>query len=286
MPRLQLESGTDTLDLDEVLNTSEGFQALKGVTGFGMPEVSQQWSEGAGDGAVFRGERKRARDVDLPLYLRGRDREHLKELWSRLVRALSGECVLRFFEDDGTTNWYLKIRRTSGGGYVYGEDTTGELDLKTVVTVRAGNPYWISSEVSEETIRASTGRGILNGPLTALRMSASQAMGSITLTNPGDAASPPVWEVTGPGSNFQASLPTGESFLWAGTLADGRRLTIDTGAGTVVDDTGTNRYSALAPAPKLWRIPPGIATANVSMTGTSASSTIKVSWQARKTTVI
>ncbi|MFD6636773.1 phage tail family protein [Micromonospora chalcea] len=285
MPRLQLEAGGDTLDLDEVLNTDEGYQALRGVTGFGLPELAQQWSEGAGDGAVFRGERKRARDVDLPLYLRGRDREHLKELWSRLARAMSHEAVLRFFEDDGTS-WYLTVRRTAGGGYVYGEDTTGESDLTTIVTIRAGDPYWTSSEISTETIRASTGRGMLNGPLTALRMSASQAMGSITLTNPGDAPSAPVWEITGPGTSFQASLPTGESFLWGGTLTEGRRLTIDTKAGTVIDDAGTNRYSALAPAPKLWKIPPGIVTANVSMSGTSSASTIKVSWQARKATVI
>ena len=37
-------------------------------------------------------------------------------------------------------------------------------------------------------------------------------------------------------------------------------ITVDTEQGTVVDETGANRYDILGPAPKLFPIPPGLSS--------------------------
>lgn len=267
--RLQLESATDVFNLDDVLMKGEGIQVTAGVTGLGLPNISTQWLEGAGDGALFRGRRVLPRDIDLPLYLSAPNRQELQKLVSRLAKMLAGPCILRLVEDDGTS-WYTEVRRVGGGGYVYGEDTTGERDLMLVITLRAGDPFWTYSQPTRKVIENSgAGRGLLNG-LTKLQLASSQAIGSITLENTGDAPAFPVWEVTGPGSNFRAISADGQEFWWTGTLAAGEKLIIDTRAGTVKDGTGANRYAEMAPAPKLWSIPPGTTTATVTLENTSA----------------
>lgn len=154
MVALALESADDTLDLDYVLKYGRGIQVLSGVTGFGLPPVQVRWLEGAGDGAVYRGRRVLPRDIDLPLLVLGRDRSDLTELWSRLARALDGKCKLRLIEDDGTS-WYCEVYRVGGGQYAYGVDTDGETEIRTVITVRAGNPFWIAERASQKVIGGS-----------------------------------------------------------------------------------------------------------------------------------
>src|SRR6478736_4102406 len=122
MPRLQMESATDTLDLDYVLKFGRGIQVTSGVTGLGLPPVQVRWLEGAGDGAVYRGRRVLPRDIDIPLYILGRDRDDLMSLWSRLAAMLDGKVRLRMVEDDGTS-WYCDVYRVGGGTFTYGVDT-------------------------------------------------------------------------------------------------------------------------------------------------------------------
>jgi len=141
MPSLALENDTDALDLDYVFKYGRGIQALSGATGFGLPPVSIRWLEGAGDGALYRGRRVLPRDIDLPLLVVGLDRSDLTALWSRLARMLDGKCRLRLIEDDGTS-WSIDTYRVGGGDFAWGSDTDGERELRTVVTLRAPNPFW------------------------------------------------------------------------------------------------------------------------------------------------
>lgn len=283
--RLQLESATDVFSLDDVLMKDEGAQAVAGVTGLGLPDISTQWLEGAGDGALFRGQRVLPRDIDLPLYLAAPDREGLKKLVSRLALMLAGPCTLRLIEGDGSS-WSTGVRRVGGGGYVYGSDTTGERDLTMIITLRAGDPFWTYSQLSQKIVTNSgAGRGLLNG-LAKLQVSSSQAIGEITLGNPGDAPALPVWTVTGPGLNFRAQSANGQEFLWTGTLVGGEKLIVDTRAGTVKDGTGANRYAGMAPSPRFWSVPPGTTTATVALENTTVDSSIICSWRPRKWMVI
>jgi hypothetical protein len=299
MPKLTLESATDTLDLDGVFGTGYGVVALDGVNGVGLPAVTAQWIEGAGDGAVWRGERVLPRDVDLPLYIAAPDRHTLRATTTRLARMLAGPMTFRFTEDDGTS-WTLDVRRSGGGQMVLGTDTNRSVtEASTVVSLRAGDPFWTSSVVQRVTVAAVTGRGLLSydddgsGPharggssLSFLRVSASQTLGDFTMSNDGDAPAYPTWTITGPGSNLVVTSSTGEAFAWNGTLTGTDTLTIDTRQATVTDQTGASRYSNLGPAPRLWRVQPGVTTAHVALTGSTSATTIVVEWQPRRWTVV
>lgn len=288
MPRLRLESADgDAFDLDGIVGSGQGIAALSGVTGMGLPPISTQWAEGAGDGAQYRGERALPRDIDLPLYVQAPTRPELRAIVSRLAHMLAGPLTLRFVEDNGES-WTLGVRRVGGGNVTLGPDSEASNWLSTVLTLRAGDPYWTASEVTRREVVASAGRGLMLGTasLARMRLAASQTLGSILFENPGDAPAYPVWTITGPGSNLVATSASGESFTWMGSLTAGQWLTIDTRTASVRDHTGVSRYAQLGPAPKLWRVPPGITTANVALNDTTAASRIAVEWQARRWTVV
>ncbi|MEU5403710.1 phage tail family protein [Streptomyces sp. NPDC005963] len=274
----------DILDLDGIAEKGTGFQATSGATGFGLPAVAVQWLEGAGDGALYRRTRILARDIDLPLEIFARDRRHLQTLLSRLALALAGECSL-ILQDDTGAQWSTTVRRVGGGEAAYGVDTTGEREWRSVITLRAGDPYWTSSQSQSRTIGSAGTAGFLSN-LVRLKVTSSQAIGQITLTNDGDADAYPVWEVHGPGADFEAVSPAGERLKWVGNLAAGETLTLDTRRGTVVDQSGANRYSQLAPAPRFWTVRPGTSVAVASLNGVDTSSKIVCSWRPRKWMVV
>lgn len=279
-----LSSGTDTLDLNEIMDTGLGYQAKAGVTGFGLPPVSVQWLEGAGDGAVFRRRRVLTRDIDIPLEILARDRAHLQELTSRLALAVAGMCTFTLLDDDGT-RWTTDVYRTGGGEYSYGADTTGEREFQTVITFRSPDPYWTFSEAQIRYIGGTTANPFLAN-LVKVELSASQAIGEIQLDNSGDAEAYPIWEIAGPGRAFLAVSPDGERLAWDGVLGPDDRLTIDTRKGTVVDQSGANRYSDLKEAPRFWTVKPGLSTATAQLEAISTTSKITCSWRPRKWMVI
>ncbi|WDS51735.1 minor tail protein [Streptomyces phage Triumph] len=284
MPKLLLSGGTDTLDLNEIMDKGLGYQAKAGVTGFGLPPVSVQWLEGAGDGSVYRRKRVLSRDIDIPLEILARDRTHLQEMLSRLALALAGQCTLTLLDDDGT-RWTTDVHRVGGGEYAYGANTIGEREFETVITFRAGDPYWTSSEAQIRYIGGSTAGSFLTNMVT-MSISASQAIGEMQLNNSGDAEAYPIWEVTGPGTNFEATSAGGERLAWSGTLGVDDRLIIDTRKGTVVDQTGANRYAELEAAPRFWTVKPGLSTATAQLEEIGTASKITCTWRPRKWMVI
>lgn len=283
MVSLRLESDTDSLDLSGVELNGYGVQSLRGATGLGLPPVSVQWLEGAGDGASYRGTRVLPRDMDFPLLILGRSREELKSLLSRLAVMVSKPAKLVFVDERGD-EWTTDVVRVGGGDYTYGTDTTGEDELMLVLTLRAGDPFFTSTRVQSQRISNDSAIGLLTGhSLTELRLSSAQNMGTVTLVNNGDAKAYPVWKLVGPGTNFSAVSSNGEILTWSGTLAQGETLTIDTKAGTVVDGKGANRYAGLARRPQMWAIPGGTTTADIVFNGTTpGASSVTVQWQARR----
>ncbi|QYW07203.1 minor tail protein [Streptomyces phage TagePhighter] len=285
MATLRLENSLDSLNLNEVETKGYGVQALTGVSGLGLPPVAVQWIEGAGDGAVYRRSRTLPRDIDIPLDIVGRNRQDLKDHISRLSLMLAGPCTLRMIEDDGT-NWSTTVVRVGGGEYTYGTDTIGSTDLQTVITLRAGDPYWTSSTITAKQVGGDLTAAAFVSSFGSMPVAASQAIGSILLENTGDASAYPVWEIFGPGNNFKAVSPSGEVLHWKGSLSAGQRLIVDTRQGTVVDSTGANRYADLAAAPRFWAIDPGISTAEASLLDVTNASKIVCSWRPRKWMVI
>lgn len=281
---LQLESGSKTFRLDEQQRVGFGYQVHTGVLGLGLPAVSTHWLEGAGDGAIFRGSRVNPRDIDLPLSILTTGREDLKARMSDLALALARECTLRLVEDDGSS-WWCKVHRVGGGNYTYGVDTIGENEVKLVVTVRSGDPYWTAEMPLQSVVSKGEVRGLLP-KLSSLQISSSQASGTIDLENPGDVDAQPRWVIYGPGDNFRAVSPRGEVLHWTGSLTEGQSLTINTTDGSVRDNTGASRYSELAPAPRMWRVPPGLTIAEASLQNSTADSRIVCTWRPRRWLVI
>jgi hypothetical protein len=282
--KLKLESATDVLNLNGIAENGTGFQALVGASGLGLPPVSVQWIEGAGDGASFRGRRVLTRSMDIPLDILGRDRDHLKQLTSRLAMALAAPAELVVISEGGS-EWSTRVVRTGGGGFQYGIDTRGTRDLQLILTLEAGDPYFTSREVSQRIISTAVGGSWLSD-FVAIPLSSGETIGSINIENTGDADAYPVWTITGPGTDFQTVSPRGETLRWEGTLSAGQTLTLDTRTGTVKDGAGVNRYADLAPAPRFWSVPPGVTTSQVSMSGTDANSKIVCAWRARKWMVV
>ena len=290
MAKLQLEGQHGILSLNGIAETGRGVQAVSGLTGLGLPPLQTQWSEGAGNGATYRGTRVRPRDIDIPLHVLGADREHLKDLISEFAKTVTGGCRLRFVEDD-STSWYTDVHLVGGGGFVYGKDTIGARELNTVITFRAGDPFWTSSEAQQVVIAQSV--GAVN-PLTThwvnLPLASSQTLGDVTMVNDGDAPSYPYWVVRGPG-DFTATSPTGQVFKYATVLGATHTLHVDTKNASVLvytdgNPTPAEGYGNLDPAPKFWTIPPGTIIANVAMASSTSASTITVSWSPRKWVVI
>lgn len=283
--KLRLVGETDVLDLNGIADTGYGYQALTGANGLGLPPVTPQWLEGAGDGALYRGRRVRARDIDIPLDIVAEDREGLKDLVARLSKVLAYPCTLYIEEPSGAL-WYTEVIRSGGGGFVYGTDTIGQRDMQVVITLTAGDPFFTSAELETRVIQQASGATPFLDDLSTLPLSPDQAIGTITVENTGDAPAWPTWTVIGPGTNFQIVSPTGELLRWEGSLAVGETLTVDTKAGTVTDGLGNNRYADLAPAPRFWAIPAGTNTVEASLSGTTTASRIVCSWQARKWMVV
>lgn len=287
MTRLTLASPTDLLELDGIERDGVGFQAQSGLSGLGLPPKQVQWMEGAGDGAIARGRRTLPRDIDVPLHVLGANPIHLRELLSRLAKVLAGSGVLTVIDDDGV-NWTTGVEHVGGGSYVYGVNTVGGADFSTVLTLRAGDPYFMSTETVTTVIGQSTSsRGLLGGgSLAAMRISTSQAIGTIALSNEGDVFAYPVWTVIGPGRNFKAISPSGELLNWTGVLGADQSLVIDTRRGTVIDQSGANRYADLAAAPRFWTIGPGQSTSTASLEDIDDTTQIICEFSPRKWMVI
>lgn len=285
MPKLLLTSGADTINLNEIDEQGVGFQAKSGVTGLGLPPVSVQWLEGAGDGAIFRGTRVQTRDIDVPLDILALDRADLQDKLSRLALMLAGGCFLVLDNGNGV-QWSTEVHRVGGGEYTYGEDTIGTNEFQTVLTLRAGDPYFTSSQQQVRTISGAVAGTAFLSNLVNMQVAPSQAIGSIDLSNSGDVAAYPVWEVRGPGDHFVATSPSGETLKWNGNLTAGQKLIVDTRKGTVKDGTGANRYDLLDTAPRFWTVQPGESTATASLLNTTSASQITCSWYPRKWMVI
>jgi hypothetical protein len=473
MPSLTLERAGVVVDLDRLIDSAYGAQAVAGLTGFGLPPVSVQWSEGAGDGATYQGRRIAPRDIDLPLHIAVPDRLALQAYARDLSIVLDGEATLRVSEDvrrpaspevvlrrnlardprpttlAGTSAWsaverwfgggmgsfairtgptplspsrdstyiekrwstdatsnsstgftagstlavvagetyaisaYLyndsatpkvatvrtlaspgfvttdgelftlpprvwtrvsrvytvpsgttslapdvtpvqstptwvagdglfgtgllvekagtigdyfdgdtpgcrwdvtapstaaplvqsvllrqqtvsvsrstKVVRVGGGDFATGTDTDGKTFLRSVVTLRAGSPFWESSETAQ-----------VDYPL-ARNLTTDPDFATYTVTNPGAAEAFPVWEITGPTLGFTLSSPSGESLAFLDFIGKGKKIIVDSRAGTVVDETGTNRYESLGPAPRFFALPPGPTTFRLAADQTSAA---------------
>lgn len=240
----------DTIDLNSLIASDTGVQAIAGLTGFGLPQVEVQYQVGAGDGATYRGSRLAPRDIDVPLFLAGTTRAGLRTQANRLASALAGECSLQW--EDGGDIWELKVRRVGGGQFTYGTDTDGGDTLQTVVTLRAGDPLWRSI------VPFTLEEGGMDDPKHWL----------IPPSLMGSAKTYPTVRVTGPSAGFTIAnnivLEEATAKLtYTVAIAAGETITVNLEKGTVLSTTvdaegvvsePVNRYGKLATRPRFFSL--------------------------------
>lgn len=275
-----------------VLDGRSGMKAGLKVRGTGLPSVTAEWFEGAGDGKSYQGGRTLSRVLDLPVKVYGIDRLAVSDRLSALGRIFRVPNVVRLTANLDGIQWYVDVVRTGGGDWGWDNDTDGRTFVKTVLTVEAGDPFWAALDVQQRVIKPSTGGGGLLGPgisLVTLTLSEDNASGVVGFDNTGDVPAPVQWTIRAPFSGFTLTSPTGEVIDW-GSAGDGvpgatkttGYIVVDTDLGTVVDEAGVNQYGGLGPAPQFWLIPNGASTATISMSGTSGASQIEAVWRPRK----
>ncbi|MFI5865847.1 phage tail domain-containing protein [Streptomyces sp. NPDC051546] len=268
-----------------------------GATGLDMPPFGLFSDDSPNlDGSIYRSSRAAAREIMIPLYLLGPDRQSLNLLKRRLFQALNpkrGYCVLRFAEGP---NRVRKLTAYYKGGMEgsEGTDTAGFTWAKYGLNFSAMDP-WFYPDRAEST-RWDFGAG---DPLLSTSASffpvhlSSGVMGvpddEILISNPGDIEAWPIWKLYGPIKSFAMKGPSGD-LIKASPPADGsdlvpagRVLTIDTRPGrkTVRDDLGRNYWADLNTNPEFWPIEPGDTKAAVSVVAGTDRAAVLLSFYPR-----
>lgn len=252
--------------------------------GFGMPPVANQWFEGAGDGASFRGARVLPRVLDLELKLYARSRAEIEAMISKIARLFDPRRgpVRLVAEIDGA-DWFVDVRREGGGDWEQGVDTDGQTFLKTIVTVKAGDPYWTRvDQESRQIVLGGLGRGLIKSTsLSKLQVSSTAAFGEVTFENTGDVDAFAIWKLEAPFSGFTLTSPDGEVLEYENAKATGF-IEVNMELGTIVDELGVDKYDGLAPTPRFWAIPEGSSTATVALPDATSVTRVTVIWAPRK----
>ncbi|BAU99612.1 phage tail domain-containing protein [Aurantimicrobium minutum] len=273
---------------DEIVFTDAGDYVLTtGLSGMGIPSTSVRIDDSASDGGVWRFSKRGIREMDLPVVVFGTDRvtveSNLRRL-SNLLHDKSGGTVLRASYSTGEV-WEL-----TQGHYVAGAETTKGEDANVawsrwVLSMQFANPFWIRQQAESFSVAVpGTGRSLIPD-LAELRVTGSQAIGEIEIENLGDVEAYPVWSFQGPADAVSVTSQNGLSFEYAAPIATGSTITVNTAAGTVVDEDGVNQYANLAVAPKLFTLPAGNSSVTVEAVGADANTLISLYYQPRKEVV-
>lgn len=273
---------------DEIVFTDAGDYVLTtGLSGMGIPSTSVRIDDSASDGGVWRFSKRGIREMDLPVVVFGTDRvtveSNLRRL-SNLLHDKSGGTVLRASYSTGEV-WEL-----TQGHYVAGAETTKGEDANVawsrwVLSMQFANPFWIRQQAESFSVGVpGTGRSLIPN-LAELRVTGSQAIGEIEIENLGDVEAYPVWSFQGPADSVSVTSQNGLSFEYAAPIATGSTITVNTAAGTVVDELGVNQYANLAVAPKLFTLPAGSSSVTVEAVGADANTLISLYYQPRKEVV-
>jgi hypothetical protein len=280
----------DTVTFDNVNYILEN-----GVSGFGRPPVKVRIDENATDGGTFRYSRRATREIDLPMYVLGATRDEVEQKLRRLSELLdssSGSTTISATYSSGQT-WTIAGYNTAGASHVYGDGAL-QTFARLVLVFQCPQPFWtLTSAVTFSLgVPSTSGRGLFGSgnTLSAMKITSGQVLGQMRIENPdGDVPSPATWVLTGPFDVATITNASGVGFTLNAPTTSGNFITIDTNAGTVVDQAGANKYASLASAPKFFNIPPNSSLATVNLTGSTNTPTTvtraQLTFQPRKEVV-
>jgi len=266
---------------DTIVFDNETFVLETGMTGFGIAPASVRIEDSAGDGGVWRHSKRTTREVDLPITVLGTSEADVQAKLRRLSRLTQDTLgPTQLIADYGDGNALALLLHYVGGAEGQWGDDENLNFARWVMSFRAPQPFWTSTSSESFSINSGvSGRGLLP-QLSKLKLSSSNSLGTIIVSSSADVNSYPIWTVTGPITDFTASNGT-QSFTLEGTIPAGVTYYVNTESGTVTNISGANAYSLLGPAPKLFPIPPGFTTIEVTGADTTAETLIRCDYALR-----
>ena len=292
---LRLEGNGKSIDLYPWLSAkAKGHEALAGIVGFGLPGITNHWFDGAGSGSTWRGARAERRTIRIPLKVYAENRQVLNELLSDLSVAFDpftgatfdrGPARMSFGMPDGY-EWYLDVARVGGGDWSRKKDSDDRTYFKTDLELEAGDPFWTRNQPEQFTVEYQPSGTPLLPRIAKLRVASTAITGERDVENVGDTWAWPVLTLNGPTTGIKLTGPKGEILQWDGTLGSSDTLTIDMRANTIEDQTGANRYGALAPAPQFWYIAPGTSEVEILIEDMAPGTKLVAQWWPRRWAVV
>lgn len=291
MSSAELEVSLTGANGDTITFQNQGsFVLTTGLAGFDIPQTNLRIDGSASDGGIFKFASRSVRILDLPIVILGDNRADVEAKLRRLgamTQNGSGGTVIRVSYPTGET-WELVGYYAGGAEGERGGESGGGNFTKWILTFHCPQPFWTRTTFETFTVRTgTTGRGLLETTsLSNLRVASAQAIGTLHVQSTGDVDSYPVWQLVGPMDSCTATRASdGASWAYTSAIAAGSTVTIDTFAGTVIDNTGANKYANLGASPKLFTVPSGISDITVVAPGSTSATQITLAYQPRKEVV-
>lgn len=248
------------------------------LVGFGIPPTLVRIDDSARYGGIHRYTRRGVRNIDMPVTVLGSSATDVETKLRRLAvlaQDTDGPTTLTAYRDTGDLT--LELHYVGGAELEYGGNTGGQTWANLLLSFQAPNPYWQSADTESFTVTSgNTGRGLLP-QLTKLRVSSSQALGLINVTNTSDVPVYPSFQVTGPVDGLEVVLD-GQGWSFTENVTTGDIFTVDHDTATVTGIGGVNRYDILDTAPKFFAFPPGTSTVLVTGTNATADTVIECTY--------
>ncbi len=272
-------------DGDEIVFTADGeYVMTSGLTGLGIPQSIVRIDDSASDGGTWRFSKRGVREMDIPVVVFGDSRDTVETNLRRLSNLLhdrNGGTTLRASYDTGEV-WELPDGHYVAGAESVRGDDGGLHWCRWVLTMQFATPFWIRQQAQSMSLGAGvTGRSLIPD-LAEMRISSSQAIGALSVENTGDVEAYPVWSFRGPMDSVIVTAADGSMFSYDVAIPLGTTVTVDTKAGTVKNQSGTNLYANLGASPKLFPFPAGTSGVSVVAVNVTSNTLITVYYQPRK----
>ncbi|QDP45035.1 minor tail protein [Microbacterium Phage DirtyBubble] len=263
-----------------LLDTPDGLMRRPGGSGWGMAPVVNSWFEGAGDGARLRGTRRVQRELVIPISAFGMDRAEVEVLLRQLAGAIREPFQVFMDYADGRSYWIEAVYEAGAAGQ-YGPNPNRQAEMPIVL--KCPDPYWTSVQYQTLSVRPALSDPFLP-ELAELHVGSSVAQGQVTVNNVGDVASRPTWTITGPGSALSLTMAGRGLVLPTYSIAVGSVITIEfaDGGWTIKNQSGTNLYPQLGPAPWFLEFPPGTSTVDITMADATSATKIEAIYPERR----
>lgn len=263
---------------------NKGVLVRKGLLGLGMPDYTFYTDQSpAYDGEIVRGVRANPKEITIPVHVYGRDRPECLDVFHELVDDFDpqlGMGQIKISEADGSY-------RTIGAYYSSGlegqddDDAWGRTWMSAAIVFRVPTPFWEGEEYHITWELSGTPGSFY--PILPLKVKNSQLVGEVTAANKGNVRAFPIWESTGPYTNFTAeNQTTDKRFFIDKALILGDTSVVDTRQGikSAYLNGTTNLWEWMdIDSSELWALEPG--DNDVVLTAPAATSASKVTMRYR-----